>query len=519
MKLLPVCFCLPLAKRPVAQPPYFLSPKTLLPLPALHLLPSPHHPTLRLQSFHTSSAISTFYLSVSTPRAMSQQQPLTMDVAPPENRFVEWGLEDLPKFQPFLHFGIEDDSQYESFFEEAAKQRLLAIAAEERLKKEAEEDRHKPQLTPAERAEYRKKLLEKVPSVHRLKIKDASRLLRLQRTVPVELSHDHLPMGDKKNNFIAFSRLLSLRRPESPFTLVIDDLNQNARPLIEEFERRARSIKANVVIVSFDGRAPSKLLKIIDGPKELEAGTLVQTIDREIMAANGAPSLLIIDSLHVILENPAINIAVTLTSLMHANSNIVAVYHTDVPTVTANNNPYAPAEIAFVKCMATTIVTCRSLKQVLAAKAAEARSLPRPNMGILDEAEGVVQALDANTRGGLVLETEFRRKSGTVSHESFFLRKMRPTDYHRGTRKLKKEFLILLEEQPEYKKGLAASDEDVDEGPESTFNLGLTEKQKKDREGVVLPYFDAQMEGGGEGGRILYEMTAEDDFDEEEDEI
>jgi len=36
----------------------------------------------------------------------------------------------------------------------------------------------------------------------------------------------------------------------------------------------------------------------------------------------------------------------------------------------------------------------------------------------------------------------------------------------------------------------------------------------------VLPYFDAQKgEGAGEGGRILYDMGSEDDFDEEEDEI
>ena len=31
----------------------------------------------------------------------------------------------------------------------------------------------------------------------------------------------------------------------------------------------------------------------------------------------------------------------------------------------------------------------------------------------------------------------------------------------------------------------------------------------------MLPYFDAQ-KGGGEGGRILYDMGEEDDFDEEE---
>ena len=55
-----------------------------------------------------------------------------------------------------------------------------------------------------------------------------------------------------------------------------------------------------------------------------------------------------------------------------------------------------------------------------------------------------------------------------------------------------------------------------------TFKLGLSEKERRDREDIILPYFDAQKEGGGgEGGRILYEMGKEDwdDFDEEEDEI
>lgn len=41
----------------------------------------------------------------------------------------------------------------------------------------------------------------------------------------------------------------------------------------------------------------------------------------------------------------------------------------------------------------------------------------------------------------------------------------------------------------------------------------------------MLPYFDAQRgdgegrDGGGGGGRILYDMGVEDDFDDEEDEI
>lgn len=68
---------------------------------------------------------------------------------------------------------------------------------------------------------------------------------------------------------------------------------------------------------------------------------------------------------------------------------------------------------------------------------------------------------------------------------------------------------------PQYTDDISKGDQ-ATEGP--TFELGLSERQRQDREGVVLPYFDAQ-KGGGDGGRILYDMGSEDDFDEEEDEI
>ena len=41
---------------------------------------------------------------------------------------------------------------------------------------------------------------------------------------------------------------------------------------------------------------------------------------------------------------------------------------------------------------------------------------------------------------------------------------------------------------------------------DTTFHLGLTEKQRRDREGVVLPYFDAQRGEGGEGGLPLLDV-------------
>lgn len=214
-------------------------------------------------------------------------------------------------------------------------------------------------------------------------------------------------------------------------------------------------------------------------------------------------------------------------------STMVGVYHQNIIPSINPANPYAPEPLDVLKFMATTIITCKSFAHVLAAKAAAERSLPEPSHGLLQGAEGIIQCLDANDSRGIVLEAEFRRKSGRTESERYFLRASRRSDYHEplamqvvGT--LKKEFVKLLDQVPAYASkevsGLinAAANEGLAAGEmESTFKLGLTEKQRAAREGVVLPYFDAQKNMGdaGEGGRILYDMGSEDDFDEEEDEI
>lgn len=115
-----------------------------------------------------------------------------------------------------------------------------------------------------------------------------------------------------------------------------------------------------------------------------------------------------------------------------------------------------------------------------------------------------------------MVEMEHRRKSGRGVSEWMFL----PAPAAASAKKETK--IMLLDDHPLYargREGVAAAG-GGEAGAGSTFDLGLTEKQRRDREGVVLPYFDAQMgEGPGEGGRILYDMGVEDDFDEEEDEI
>ena len=113
---------------------------------------------------------------------------------------------------------------------------------------------------------------------------------------------------------------------------------------------------------------------------------------------------------------------------------------------------------------------------------------------------------------------EYRRKSGRGVREWYFL--PHPASQKQDTVEVKNRFretVMLLEDHVLYRRP-AEEKEQAGDDMDVTFELGLTDRQRQAREGVVLPYFDAQ-KGGGEGGRILYDMGEEDDFDEEEDEI
>lgn len=134
--------------------------------------------------------------------------------------------------------------------------------------------------------------------------------------------------------------------------------------------------------------------------------------------------------------------------------------------------------------------------------------------------EGVLQGFGANGMDGLVLEMEHRRKSGRGVREWYFLPHAKTASTSSTSSARPKEIVTLLEDHTQYRTPDQTTGGPPAEGSEAdtTFELGLTERQKRDREGVVLPYFDAQ-KGEGDGGRILYDLGSEDDFDEDEDEI
>jgi elongator complex protein 5 len=240
--------------------------------------------------------------------------------------------------------------------------------------------------------------------------------------------------------------------------------------------------------------------------------------------------LVVIDTLNPLcdLPSPALPLPLFLSTLVTPAVSLVAGYHSDVPPAPIrgggggnDRDEYAPHPLATLTHLATGVLRVTGLQQAAARRRARDRSLPEPGFGLDERREGVLIGLcepaASNADRGLILEMELRRRSGRAVIERFVL--MVPVGDRAEVGKIS-----LMAEHPLFR---GPEDDETEAVPgtgeddvETTFSLGLTEKQRRDREGIVLPYFDAQTDiGAGEGGRILYEMGREDDFDDEEDEI
>ncbi|KAI9802798.1 MAG: hypothetical protein M1833_001397 [Piccolia ochrophora] len=322
----------------------------------------------------------------------------------------------------------------------------------------------------------------------------------------------------RNHHLLLISRVLNLRENASPLTLIIDSVEQSAKGLIRGFIQRAKAAKIAVTYVSFETeQRPAGLDSFVDAQ-----GRSTTELQRDITSkCSGLRSLIVIDSLQPLAATCAHTLPAFLSSLLRPSVSLVSIYHSDVPLDNISTTAYAPHPITLLEYLSTTVLKLHSLHQMIAKKEARNRSRVEPLFGSEEGVEGVVVGNGANDRRGTVVEMEYRRKSGRAVQEWFFL--PRSTVVESDVRKAAKEHIVLLDDHPLYGANDVLSvreHADVDDTMEGTFNLELTAKQKRDREGVVLPYFDAQKEGPlGEGGRILYNMGEEDDFDEEEDEI
>lgn len=129
---------------------------------------------------------------------------------------------------------------------------------------------------------------------------------------------------------------------------------------------------------------------------------------------------------------------------------------------------------------------------------ADSQALPDP-IELDRNKDGVVLTLGSNSPHNLVVSLEYRRKSGRTLLEKYIF------NISSG------QLGALVPSTAINAQGISG----IDFG--TTFNLGITQRQKQDREGVVLPHFVAQKEGQVEEGQIEYILDAEDDFDDEED--
>ena len=351
---------------------------------------------------------------------------------------------------------------------------------------------------------------------------------------PPAMAHSNLNHR-RTHNLLLISKLLG--QNVSPLTLILDTLEQPARPLLSEYLRRARLSKTHSILISFETFKEPHGAGVFVSCHDKSPLQITQAVSTAVAASPKPNSrcLILIDSLAVLATlstkpSNKLNLTQYLSSFLqpprqHAQIQLsmVAVYHTDVP-IDTGSMPYSPSPLSLLSYLATTIVTVHSFPILLSAKAAQERSLAAPASGLDEEAEGIIVGLKPLARTlkmeekGIVLELEHRRKSGRGVHEWYFLPDAAQS--RSLSAQTFRETVILLDDHPRFRKQKPEemSEEDL---AGMTFELGLTDRQRQERESVVLPYFDAQKaDGGGTGGgRILYDMGVEDDFDEEEDEI
>ncbi|KAK2048863.1 histone acetylation protein 2 [Colletotrichum somersetense] len=312
-------------------------------------------------------------------------------------------------------------------------------------------------------------------------------------------------------------------------------LEQGAAPVLREFVSRAKVAKAKIILLSFATLKRPRDVDVVvrargKNPKALRAEILSHYPKVDPAAAKSASpqkTVVLVDSLNELATAAPQIMPTFLSSIVMPTVSLVAVYHTDVPIVLPRSvSEYEPHPLTVLTHLATSILRLSSLRQEIERQNARNRSLQEPEWGLGEGREGVLVGLKGDTKSkdyhGVVVEMEIRRRSGRAMAEKFVVSPQ--VGQSTATASAKGSKIFLLSEHPIFAplkdSGATGSGGGEDDEPESTFNLGLTEKQRRDREGIVLPYFDAQTDiGAGEGGRILYEMGREDDFDDEEDEI
>ncbi|KAI1306258.1 Elongator complex protein [Mortierella claussenii] len=195
------------------------------------------------------------------------------------------------------------------------------------------------------------------------------------------------------------------------------------------------------------------------------------------------------------------NLIRSMIGLLTDTSRIIAVHHEDMPDGDSwspdASKPLASHSLAHI---ATTLVTLKNSEAIRQ----DQEDLRR---GVVAAKEFSYLTVHGNTWDSAVCEVEHKRKSGKVARET--------NAYHLGTPT--GELVVVnvwdvVGDMPDIDKLNLEESQMVDPAANLSFNLNLTEEQRRAKNDTVLPYLKTQESTGA----IYYEPDAADDFDDDD---
>lgn len=220
---------------------------------------------------------------------------------------------------------------------------------------------------------------------------------------------------------------------------------------------------------------------------------------------HSAGCCIMIDSLHPLLlisRRQTYQLVKALESLTTDTVKLIAGYHGDI-RLPSEAPPVIPTYDALNR-LASVIITLESLpERKNDTQEALTGFAPKPTFSYMNTMSNRVD------RGGLA-RIEWRKKSGKVQYatEGFYL----------GSKGL---IIVaapqLTGEEPEPEVDMDDTMTQPDPTANLSFNLSLTDNQRRAKDNVELPFMKVQQETTGtSGGHIYYQPDAGDDFDDED---
>ncbi|KAF9113705.1 Elongator complex protein [Mortierella sp. AM989] len=331
----------------------------------------------------------------------------------------------------------------------------------------------------------------------------------------------------------------------SPFILLKDTLEQSGQVL--GFELLKKTSSDHVIILVCAETAPDRLLSLVNsghrkividcysnphGWTDSFQPAIPETIPaaKEATQSSGATSIVSVNLnsmrkasrtiTDIISKNPnftiyfdslsqfllasvpdTFNLIRSITGLLTDTSRIIAIHHEDVPDADSfspdASKPFVSNSLAHI---ATTLITIKNSEAIRQ----DQEDLRR---GVVTAKEFCYLTVHGNAWESAVCEIEHKRKSGKVTRETNAYHLETPTG----------ELIVVnvwdvVGDMPDLEKLDLEESQTADPAANLSFNLNLTEEQRRAKNETVLPYLKTQESTGA----IYYEPDAADDFDDDD---